>query len=49
MGATIHNESVFSVRIPSGVLAEVDRLVKDGHALNRADFIRGAIYNRLKA
>lgn len=49
MGDTIHDDTVVSIRLPSGALMEIDRLVKDGHALNRADFIRGAIYHRFKA
>lgn len=39
---------VCSVRIPGGILAKIDEHIKHGCAINRADFIRRAIYSELR-
>lgn len=39
---------VCTVRIPPGAVAKIDERVRDGHAINRADYIRGAIYTSFK-
>lgn len=38
----------FSVRIPNGAVEQMDARIRDGHAINRADYIRRAIYTTLR-
>lgn len=37
-----------TVRIPNRIVAQMDTKIRDGHAINRADYIRRAVFNTLR-